>query len=81
MKFFVRVKCFYSHYIEKNENIPGDAKKCSDSKVFFLGGAIRVGVDCNKKHSKLNYNTDRLIVTKELVGILNQVTISKGGGC
>ena len=46
-------------------------------RFFVIGGAIWVGVDCNKKHSKLNYNTDRLIVFKELVGTLNQVTISK----
>ena len=26
-------------------------------RFFVIGGAIRVGVDCNKKHSKLNYNT------------------------
>ena len=46
-------------------------------RFFVIGGAIQVGVDCNKKHSKLNYNTDRLIVIKKLVGILNQVTISE----
>ena len=45
-------------------------------RFFVIGGAIRVGVDCNKKHSKLNYNTDTLIFIKELVGILNQVTIA-----
>ena len=50
-------------------------------RFFVIGGAIRVGVDCNKKHSKLNYNTDTLIVIKELVGISNQVTISKGRRC
>ena len=50
-------------------------------RFFVIGGAIRVGVDCNKKHSKLNYNTDTLIFIKELVGIVNQVTISKGRRC
>ena len=36
-------------------------------RFYVIAGAIRVGVDCNKKHSKLNYNTDTLIVMKRIV--------------
>ena len=36
-------------------------------RSYVIAGAIRVGVDCNKKHSKLNYNTDTLIVIKRII--------------